>query len=83
VQKAILAALAALNGIQTERLLPPAGAGQEHGDADQVVLGNGSNELIELLVRSFLRPGDEAVVPHPSFVVYPMIVQRPAACASW
>jgi len=43
--------------------------------ADQVVLGNGSNELIELIVRSFLRPGDEAVVPHPSFVVYPMIVQ--------
>jgi histidinol-phosphate aminotransferase len=39
------------------------------------VLGNGSNELIELLVRAFLRPGDEAVVPHPSFVVYPMIVQ--------
>ena len=42
---------------------------------DQVVLGNGSNELIELIVRTFLRPGDEAVVPHPSFVVYPMIVQ--------
>ena len=42
---------------------------------DHVVLGNGSNELIELLVRTFLRPGDEAVVPHPSFVVYPMIVQ--------
>src|SRR6266550_3671365 len=38
-------------------------------------LGNGSNELIELFVRSFLRPGDEAVIPHPSFVVYPMIVQ--------
>jgi histidinol-phosphate aminotransferase len=44
-------------------------------NGDQVVLGNGSNELIELLVRTFLRPGDEAVVPHPSFVVYPMIVQ--------
>src|SRR4029450_9628681 len=42
---------------------------------DQIVLGNGSNELIELVVRTFLRPGDEAVVPHPSFVVYPMIVQ--------
>ena len=41
----------------------------------QIVLGNGSNELIELLVRAFLRPGDEAVMPHPSFVVYPMIVQ--------
>src|ERR1700752_3967633 len=42
---------------------------------EHLVLGNGSNELIELLVRTFLRPGDEAVVPHPSFVVYPMIVQ--------
>ena len=40
-----------------------------------MILGNGSNELIELLVRTFLKPGDEAVVPHPSFVVYPMIVQ--------
>jgi histidinol-phosphate aminotransferase len=49
---------------------------KKHGvTQDQVVLGNGSNELIELLVRTFLRPGDEAVVPHPSFVVYPMIVQ--------
>jgi histidinol-phosphate aminotransferase len=26
-------------------------------------------------VRTFLKPGDEAIVPHPSFVVYPMIVQ--------
>src|SRR5437868_6427092 len=42
---------------------------------DQIVLGNGSNELIELAVRTFLKPGDEAIVPHPSFVVYPMIVQ--------
>jgi histidinol-phosphate aminotransferase len=49
---------------------------KKHGvGQDQVILGNGSNELIELLVRTFLRPGDEAVVPHPSFVVYPMIVQ--------
>ena len=49
---------------------------KKHGvSADQIVLGNGSNELIELFVRTFLRPGDEAVVPHPSFVVYPMIVQ--------
>src|SRR4029453_5608984 len=34
-----------------------------------------SNELIELVARAFMRPGDEAVIPHPSFVVYPMIVQ--------
>ena len=43
--------------------------------AAHVVLGNGSNELIEMVVRAFLRPGDEAVIPHPSFVVYPMVVQ--------
>ncbi|PYN46394.1 MAG: histidinol-phosphate transaminase [Candidatus Rokuibacteriota bacterium] len=77
VQKAIIAALSSLDRY-------PDGSGfylrqalaKKHGVMpDQVVLGNGSNELIELLVRSFLRPGDEAVVPHPSFVVYPMIVQ--------
>jgi len=43
--------------------------------AEHVILGNGSNELIELVARAFLRPGEEAVIPHPSFVVYPMIVQ--------
>ena len=77
VQKAIIGALSSLDRY-------PDGSGfylrqalaKKHGVMpDQVVLGNGSNELIELLVRSFLRPGDEAVVPHPSFVVYPMIVQ--------
>jgi len=47
-----------------------------HGvTADHILLGNGSNDLIELVVRSFLRAGEEAVVPHPSFVVYPMVVQ--------
>ncbi len=41
----------------------------------QVVLGNGSNELIELLVRTFVQPGDEVVSADPSFVVYAMITQ--------
>src|SRR5216684_2365658 len=49
---------------------------RRHGlNPDQIIMGNGSNELIELLVRAFLRPGEEAIIPHPSFVVYPMIVQ--------
>ncbi len=42
---------------------------------DEIVFGNGSNEIIELAVRTFLSPGDEAIMAHPSFVVYPMIVQ--------
>ncbi len=44
-------------------------------DAGQVVLGNGSNELIELAVRAFVQPGDEVLSADPSFVVYGMITQ--------
>ena len=77
VQKAIVAALATLNrypdggGFYLRQALA-----KKHGvTPEHVVLGNGSNELIELLVHAFMRPGDEAVVPHPAFVVYPMSVQ--------
>jgi len=44
-------------------------------DIGQVILGNGSNELIELAVRTFVSPGDEVVSADPSFVVYKMITQ--------
>ena len=44
-------------------------------DLAQVILGNGSNELIELAVRTFVSPGDEVVSADPSFVVYKMITQ--------
>jgi histidinol-phosphate aminotransferase len=42
---------------------------------EQLILGNGSNELIELAVRTFIRPGDEAVMAHQAFVVYQLVVQ--------
>src|SRR5262245_35332574 len=77
VQKAIIAQLGNLNRYPdgSGYYLRQALARKHDVSPDQVVLGNGSNELIELIVRTFLRAGDEAVVPHPSFVVYPMIVQ--------
>ena len=37
---------------------------------DQIILGNGSDEVITLLTKAFLEPGDEAVMAEPSFVVY-------------
>src|SRR6266581_5330721 len=37
---------------------------------DQIVLGNGSDEIITLLTRAFLQTGDEAVMADPSFIVY-------------
>ena len=39
-------------------------------DPGQVVLGNGSDEIISMLARAFLQPGDEAVMPQPAFQMY-------------
>ena len=36
----------------------------------EVVQGNGSNELLDLLVRTFTTPADHIVFGNPSFVVY-------------
>ncbi|RLB82792.1 MAG: histidinol-phosphate transaminase [Deltaproteobacteria bacterium] len=41
----------------------------------QIVVGNGSNEIIELLVRTFLREGDEVIMPNPSFLMYEIMVK--------
>jgi histidinol-phosphate aminotransferase len=42
---------------------------------ESLIFGNGSNEIIELAARTFLRPGDEAVMARQAFVVYQLIVQ--------
>jgi histidinol-phosphate aminotransferase len=42
--------------------------------ADQVILGNGSDEILGLLARTFLSPGDEAVMADQTFVIYKMEV---------
>jgi histidinol-phosphate aminotransferase len=42
---------------------------------DELLVGNGSNEIIELAVRTFLRPRDEAVMADQAFVIYRMVVQ--------
>jgi histidinol-phosphate aminotransferase len=77
VQEAIVGALKDLNRYPdgSSFYLRQALAKRHGLSSEQVFVGNGSNELIELIVRTFLRPGDEAVVPHPSFVLYPMTVQ--------
>jgi histidinol-phosphate aminotransferase len=41
---------------------------------DQVILGNGSDEIIGMLARAFLSPGDEAVMADNTFVIYKMEV---------
>jgi histidinol-phosphate aminotransferase len=41
---------------------------------DHVILGNGSDEILGLLARAFLSPGDEAVMADQTFVIYKMEV---------
>lgn len=41
--------------------------------ADQFVIGNGSNEVIELLGHAFVGLGDEVVMGSPAFVVYKLV----------
>ena len=36
---------------------------------DQIVLGNGSNDILELATQAFLRPGDHAVYAQHAFAV--------------
>ncbi len=41
---------------------------------DQVLVGNGSDEVISLLIKTFLAPGDEAVMADLTFVMYRLSV---------
>ena len=37
---------------------------------DQIVPGNGSDDILALLARVLLQPGDEVIIPAPSFLLY-------------
>jgi histidinol-phosphate aminotransferase len=76
-----LAKAAAVRALDHGELYPDGGcvalrsklAGIYGFDAAQFVIGNGSNELIELLGHVFLQPGDEVVMGNPSFAVYKLV----------
>ncbi len=42
---------------------------------ENIVLGNGSNEIIEFIGHAFLRPGDEVVTSKHAFAVYSLMAQ--------
>lgn len=42
--------------------------------ANQIIIGDGSDELVSLIGQTFTNPGDEAVMPWPSFQTYPLPV---------
>jgi histidinol-phosphate aminotransferase len=46
---------------------------------EQIVLGNGSNDILELATQAFLRPGDDAVYSCHAFAVYPLATKARGA----
>lgn len=49
--------------------------------SNQITLGNGSNEILELLARAFLNTENEVVFSQHAFAVYPLVTQAVGAIA--
>ncbi len=48
---------------------------------ENLIFGNGSNEIIEIVARTFMKPGDEAVLGEFAFIVFPIVTQAVGARA--
>ncbi|QPJ65755.1 MAG: histidinol-phosphate transaminase [Candidatus Nitrohelix vancouverensis] len=71
-----------LSVLELNRYPDPSGAGLKQAIASrlqtsvsQVVLGNGSDELIQLLIQVFCDVGDGVAFPDPSFAMYSIIAR--------
>ena len=46
---------------------------------DQLIVGNGTNEILEMVARTCLRPGEQLLFAAPSFVAYKLVAQAMGA----
>jgi histidinol-phosphate aminotransferase len=46
---------------------------------EYIVIGAGSDDIIGMLTRALLMPGDQAVMPQPSFLMYEIMVRTASA----
>ena len=44
-------------------------------ELNQITLGNGSNDILELVARTFVQPGQEVIFSQHAFAVYPIATQ--------
>ena len=44
--------------------------------AGQFVVGNGGCEVLDLIAKSFIEPGDEAIICRPTFPIYELTLRR-------
>jgi len=83
VLEAISAALPTLsrypdgNGFALKQAL----ADKHSTSIEQVTIGNGSNDILELLTRAFVSPDNEVVFSQHAFAVYPIVTQAVGAKA--
>lgn len=49
----------------------------------QVLVGNGSDDLLTMILRSFVGPGDLVVAPHPTYPLYEVLVEIQDAVMRW
>ncbi len=82
------AAVAAMQDVLPEVARYPDGSGHElkaalaaHHDIDPscITLGNGSNDVLDMIARAYLGPGREAVFSRYAFAVYPISTQAVGA----
>ena len=81
-------ALVAIQGALGELAMYPDGGGfalkaaiskKFSVSAEQIILGNGSNDILELAARTFMKAGDSAVYSQHAFAVYPLATQAVGA----
>jgi histidinol-phosphate aminotransferase len=77
-------ALAAIREHLDEIYLYPEGSGyylvkalaEKHDlEFNQIILGNGANDVIELITKTFVHPGENVIYGFPSFIMYEIAVK--------
>jgi histidinol-phosphate aminotransferase len=62
-------------GLELKRAL----AHKYGGSCENLILGHGATEVLEIIARAFVRPGDEVISAHPSFPWFQMLGQMNGA----
>ncbi len=65
------------NGFKLKMVL----AEKHQVNVDQITLGNGSNDVLEMIARAFVSPADEVMFSEYAFAVYPLVTQAIGAQA--
>jgi len=81
-------ALLTLAGLENDLHLYPDGNGtklkqeianHENVHSDNIIIGNGSNEILELAARAFLNPNTSSITSKHAFAVYKIVTQSAGA----